>query len=73
MRKDVEKALAEVRPLLEADGGGIDLIDVSEDGVVKVRLTGGCCGCPLSSITLKQGVEAHLKKRVPSVKAVVAA
>ena len=73
MRKDVEKALAEVRPLLESEGGGIDLVDITDDGVVKVRLTGGCCGCPMSRITLKHGIEAHLKIRVPSVKSVEAA
>jgi Fe-S cluster biogenesis protein NfuA len=72
MKKEVEKALAEVRPMLEADGGGVELVDVGEDGTVKVRLTGGCCGCPMSQMTLKHGIEKHLKKAVPKVKSVEA-
>ena len=72
MKKDVEKALGEVRPMLEADGGGVELVDVSDDGVVKVRLTGGCCGCPMSQMTLKHGIERHVRKAVPNVKSVEA-
>ena len=68
MRENVEKALQKIRPALQADGGDIELIDVV-DGVVKVRLTGACGGCPMSQMTLKMGVEKVLKQQVPEVKA----
>jgi len=71
MRENVEKALQKIRPALQADGGDIELIDVV-DGVVKVRLTGACGGCPMSQMTLKQGVERVLKEEVPGVKGVEA-
>jgi Fe-S cluster biogenesis protein NfuA len=71
MREDVEKALEKIRPALRADGGDIELIDVV-DGVVKVRLTGACGGCPMSQMTLKMGVEKILKQQVPEVKSVEA-
>lgn len=67
MRENVEKALQKIRPALQADGGDIELIDV-QDGVVKVKLTGACGDCPMSQITLKQGVERVLKEEVPEVK-----
>lgn len=66
IRSDVENVLERVRPALQADGGDVELIDV-EGGVVKVRLTGACGGCPMASITLKNGIEALLKKEIPSV------
>ncbi len=69
MRESVEKALDKIRPTLRADGGDIELIDVV-DGVVKVRLTGACGGCPMSQMTLKMGVERALKQQVPGVKSV---
>jgi Fe-S cluster biogenesis protein NfuA len=69
MRENVEKALEKIRPALRADGGDIELIDVV-DGVVKVRLTGACGGCPMSQMTLKMGVEKVLKQQVPEVKSV---
>ncbi len=69
MRETVEKALEKIRPALQADGGDIELIDVA-DGVVKVRLTGACGGCPMSQMTLKMGVERILKQQVPEVKSV---
>jgi Fe-S cluster biogenesis protein NfuA len=72
MRDKVEKALDQVRQMLLADGGNVELVDVSNDGIVKVRLTGACCGCPMSSMTLKMGIEKLLKKEVPEVKEVVA-
>ncbi len=72
MREKVEKALDKVRPMLVADGGNIELVDVSEDGVVKVRLTGACGSCPMSSMTLKMGVERLLKEEVPEIKEVIA-
>jgi len=69
MREKVEKALEKIRPSLQADGGDIELVDVVE-GVVKVRLTGACGGCPMSQMTLKMGVEKTLKQEVPEVKRV---
>jgi len=66
IEKKVQKALDEIRPSIQADGGDIELVSV-EKGVVKVRLQGHCVGCPMSAMTLKMGVEAHLKKRVPEV------
>ena len=69
MRERVEKALEKIRPALQADGGNIELIDVT-DGVVKVKLTGACGGCPMSQMTLKMGVERTLKQQVPEVKRV---
>jgi len=71
MREKVEAVLAEVRPALLADGGDVELVDV-KDGVVSVRLTGACAGCPMSSMTLKSGIERVLKEHVPEVKDVVA-
>lgn len=66
MRPEVEKVLDKIRPALQADGGDVELVDV-EGGVVKVRLTGACGGCPMATITLKNGIEAHLKREIPSV------
>ena len=66
MRKQVEDSLAKIRPMLQADGGDVELVDV-EDGVVKVRLRGACSGCPGAAMTLKNGVERVLKQRVPGV------
>ena len=66
VEKKVQKALDEIRPNIQADGGDIELVAV-EKGVVKVRLQGHCVGCPMSALTLKQGVETHLKKRVPEI------
>jgi len=66
MRTDVEKVLGKIRPALQADGGDVELVDV-EGGVVKVRLTGACGGCPMANVTLKNGIEALLKREIPSV------
>ena len=71
MKELVEKALDKIRPLLQRDGGDIQLVDV-KDGIVKVMLTGACKGCPMSQMTLKQGVEKLLIKEVPGVKEVQA-
>ncbi|MFQ5826254.1 MAG: NifU family protein [Dehalococcoidia bacterium] len=71
MREQVEKVLEEVRPLLKGDGGDVELVDVS-DGVVKVKLTGACMGCAMSTITLKNGIERIIKQEVPEIKEVVA-
>ena len=72
MREKVESVLNSVRPSLRADGGDVELIDVKE-GVVTVRLTGACGGCPMATMTLKNGIERALKEQVPGVKEVVAA
>jgi len=71
MREKVEAALAKIRPALQADGGDVELVDVSE-GTVKVRLQGACAGCPMSVMTLQLGIERTLKEQVPEVKQVVA-
>lgn len=71
MRDKVEAALAQIRPALQADGGDVELVDVT-DGVVKLRLTGACSGCPMSTMTLKMGIEKVLKQQIPEVKEVVA-
>jgi Fe-S cluster biogenesis protein NfuA len=71
MREKVEAALEKIRPTLQADGGDVELVDVT-DGVVKVRLTGACGTCPMSTMTLKMGVERILKEQVPEVKEVQA-
>ncbi|MFH1655701.1 MAG: NifU family protein [Candidatus Omnitrophota bacterium] len=70
MKEKVEAALEKIRPMLAADGGNVELVDVSEDGIVKVKLTGACGGCPMSQMTLKMGIERVLKKEVPEVKSV---
>lgn len=72
MHEKVEKALENIRIMLANDGGNIELVEITDDGVVKVRLTGACSGCPMSSMTLKDGVERILKQEVPEVKAVEA-
>jgi Fe-S cluster biogenesis protein NfuA len=71
MKEQVQKALDIIRPSLQADGGDVELIDVSADGVVKVKLTGACHGCPMSQMTLKMGIEKIIKKQVPEIKEIV--
>ena len=71
MKEDVQKAIDLIRPNLQADGGDVELIDVGADGVVKVKLTGACHGCPMAQMTLKNGIEKFLKKEVPAVNSVV--
>ena len=71
MRERVEKAIEKIRPFLQRDGGDIELVDV-KDGVVKVRLKGACSGCPMSQMTLEQGVGRALKKDCPEIKRVEA-
>jgi Fe-S cluster biogenesis protein NfuA len=70
MREKVEEFLDKIRPSLQADGGDVELVDVTKDGVVKVRLVGACAGCPMSTMTLAFGIERELKKNVPGVKRV---
>ncbi|MEW6170167.1 MAG: NifU family protein [Candidatus Omnitrophota bacterium] len=72
MREKVEAVLDKIRPSLQADGGNVELIDVTADGIVKVKLQGACSGCPMSQMTLKMGIERLIKKEVPEVKEVVA-
>lgn len=67
MKERVQEALNKVRPQLQADGGDVELVEVNEGGVVKVRLTGACGGCPMSQMTLKMGIEKFLKQQVPEV------
>lgn len=71
MKEQVEQALDKIRPALQRDGGDVELVEIGDDGVVKVKLTGACGGCPMSAITLKQGIERILKQEVPAVKEVV--
>ncbi len=71
MKEQVEKALDKIRPALQRDGGDVQLIEVGDDGIVKVKLTGACGGCPMSQITLKQGIERVLKQEVAAVKEVI--
>jgi Fe-S cluster biogenesis protein NfuA len=70
MNEKVKAALEQIRPALQADGGDVELVDV-KDGVVKVKLTGACGGCPMATMTLKKGIERVLKQQVPEVKEVV--
>jgi Fe-S cluster biogenesis protein NfuA len=72
MSAEIENALDQIRPALQADGGNVELVEVTGDGVVKVKLTGACGHCPMSTKTLKFGIERALKQKVPSVTAVVA-
>lgn len=67
MKEKVQKALEKIRPSLQADGGDVEFVDY-EDGVVKVRLQGACAGCPMSQMTLKNGIEQILKEEIPEIK-----
>ena len=71
MQNKVEAALDKIRPALQADGGDVELVEVA-DGIVKLKLKGACGGCPMASMTLKQGIEKILKENIPEVKEVVA-
>lgn len=71
MKEKVEKVLAQIRPNLQADGGDVELVNV-KSGVVTVKLTGACGGCPMATMTLKNGIERVLKEEIPEVKQVVA-
>ncbi len=72
MKDKVENALQKIRPMLQADGGNVDLVSVDEkNGIVTIKLTGACGCCPMAQMTLKSGIEASLKKEVPDVKEVV--
>ena len=71
LREKVEVALEKIRPSLQADGGNVELVEVTPDGIVKVKLTGACLGCPMSQMTLQMGIGRMLKKEVPEVKEVI--
>jgi len=71
MKEEVQKAIDRIRPNLQADGGDVELIEVGDDGVVKVKLVGACHGCPMAQMTLKNGIEKFLKQEVPAVRSVV--
>jgi Fe-S cluster biogenesis protein NfuA len=71
MKDQVQEVLNVIRPSLQADGGDVELVDV-KDGIVSVKLKGACAGCPMSTMTLKQGIERFLKEKIASVKEVVA-
>jgi len=68
--EDVEKVLLKIRPSLQADGGDVELVEVDDDGIVKVKLLGACHGCPMSQMTLKMGIEKILKAHLPEIKTV---
>ena len=67
MREKVQEAIDKVRPALQKDGGDVILVDVTDDGIVKVQLTGACKGCPMSQITLKEGIEKFVKSEIPEI------
>ncbi len=72
MKDEIQKALNNIRPYLQADNGDVELVDVSEDGIVKVRLLGACKDCPLSVMTLRAGIERAIMRAVPSVRRIEA-
>ena len=72
MKEKVEEILGMVRPMLNRDGGDVELVDVDDEGIVSVKLTGACNGCARASMTLKMGIEKILKEEIPEVKEVVA-
>jgi len=72
MEEKVKKAIEEIRPHLQADGGDVELVEVTDDGVVKVRLLGACEGCPMRQMTLTHGLTNFIKKKVPEIKEVQA-
>ena len=69
--EQIKTALENVRPSLQADGGDVEFVSVSEDGTVSVKLTGACGGCPMAQMTLKMGIESYLKKEIPEVSSVI--
>jgi Fe-S cluster biogenesis protein NfuA len=70
-KEKVQKTIDRIKPNLQADGGDIELVEVTKDGVVKIKLLGACRGCPMSQMTLKMGVEKFLKKEIPEIQEVV--
>lgn len=72
MEQQVQEALDKIRPALQRDGGDVELVEISDDGIVKVKLQGACGGCPMSQMTLKMGIEKVVKQSVPEIKSVEA-
>ena len=72
LKDNVESALSEIRPSLQNDGGDVELVEITPEGIVKVRLTGACQGCPMGQMTLKMGIEKIIKEKVPEIKEVIA-
>ncbi len=70
LKEKIVQVLDQVRPALQADGGDVEFVELTDDGVVKVRLQGACKGCPMSQMTLKQGIEKFMLKEIPDIKAV---
>lgn len=70
LNRKIEDVLNRIRPSLQADGGDVELIDVDEKGIVKVKLTGACSGCPMSTMTLKMGIEKIIKQNIPEIQKV---
>ncbi|HPB00324.1 MAG TPA: NifU family protein [Candidatus Marinimicrobia bacterium] len=70
MKEKVEEVIESIRPMLMADGGNVELVEVTKDGVVRLRLTGACGGCPMSTYTLRMGIERRLKEAIPEIKSV---
>ncbi len=70
MKEKVAEVLETIRPMLMADGGNVELVEVTKDGIVKLRLTGACGGCPMSTYTLRMGIERRLKEAIPEIKSV---
>ncbi|MBI5196026.1 MAG: NifU family protein [Nitrospirae bacterium] len=71
LKEKVEAVLSKIKPMLQRDGGDVELVTVESDGVVKVRLVGACGACPMSTMTLKNAIEATIKKEIPEIKSVV--
>ena len=71
-KSDVQEVINEVRPGLQADGGDVELVNITDDGVVEVKLKGACNGCPMATLTIKNGIEKVLKEEIPEVKEVKA-
>ncbi|MGB5288540.1 MAG: NifU family protein [Ignavibacteriaceae bacterium] len=72
MKEEILKALESIRPFLQADNGDVELVELTEDGIVKVRLTGDCQDCPMSTLTLRAGIERSLMNQVPGIKRIEA-
>jgi len=73
IENEVRQAIDEIRPMLQADGGDVTLVEITEDGVVRVELQGACRGCPMSEMTIKNGIERYLKEKIDGVTSVEAA
>lgn len=70
LKQKIKQKIEEVKPMLQRDGGDVELVEITDDGIVKVKLTGACAHCAMSTMTLKMGIEGYLKKSVPEIKSV---